>query len=280
MRSVTFAVIAALSTATSVLAADKKGVPVPSQLPKAGARRSQGCYLAKGDTWELTPSTLDFPASGSCLDYCQPLNFTVAGLQAEDCYCGYDYPPKDTSTDDSDCSYPCPGYDLEACGNIDPTAFSVWNSGVKAKVPYAEDPSSSTTATSTSKATATADPEKTSTDSAVPATSTEESGSEDGSKGSTVGIAVGVVVGVLLFAAAIGGGFFYMRRQKRMEEAEERRRADAVSAFTTGGSKPGSINGSFADSRLDPVMAHRRMSDGSIADNEDYSRKILRVTNA
>jgi len=37
---------------------------------------------------------------------------------------------------------------------------------------------------------------------------------------------------------------------------------------------------SVSDARLDPVMAQRRVSNGSIADNEDYSRKILRVTNA
>jgi cell wall integrity and stress response component len=32
-----------------------------------------------------------------------------------------------------------------------------------------------------------------------------------------------------------------------------------------------------ADTRLDPVMAQRRLSSGSIADNQDYSRRILRV---
>ena len=31
------------------------------------------------------------------------------------------------------------------------------------------------------------------------------------------------------------------------------------------------------DLRLDPVMLQRRMSDGSIADNQDYSRRILKV---
>jgi cell wall integrity and stress response component len=65
-----------------------------------------------------------------------------------------------------------------------------------------------------------------------------------------------------------------------MEIEEEHRRNAAVNAFISG-SKPPSTAGSISmsDARLDP-MAHRRMSDGSIADNEDYSRKILRVTNA
>jgi hypothetical protein len=34
---------------------------------------------------------------------------------------------------------------------------------------------------------------------------------------------------------------------------------------------------SISDQRLDPVMAQRRMSSGSIADEADYSRRILRV---
>lgn len=59
------------------------------------------------------------------------------------------------------------------------------------------------------------------------------------------------------------------------------RRNAAVNSFISGGKPPSSSGGlSMSDARLDPVIAHRRMSDGSIADNEDYSRRILRVTNA
>jgi cell wall integrity and stress response component len=66
---------------------------------------------------------------------------------------------------------------------------------------------------------------------------------------------------------------------------EEYRRNAAVSDFIAGGAgKPPHSSGgssSFTDMRLDPaVMAQRRMSDGSIADNQDYSRRILKVTNA
>jgi cell wall integrity and stress response component len=264
---------------TGVMAANKAaetskvlGVPEPSQIPKVGAIRSQGCWGAKGDTWELIP-TLEFPSSGACSRACKADNATVAGIHAEECWCGMDYPPKDTYADDSKCDYPCPGYDLEACGAIgSPGYYGVFNTGVKADVPNAEG---------------------TTTSSAVISTSTNASGEtlivtqapvndpdeKSGGGSNTVGIAVGVVVGLVLLAAALGAGYFWMRKKKRQEEAEERRRADAVSAFV-GGSKPSSISGSFADSRLDPVMAHRRMSDGSIADNHDYSRKILRVTNA
>jgi cell wall integrity and stress response component len=276
MKSYSLAAIA-LSSATAVMAASttSKGVPVPSALPMKGALRSQGCWAGKGDTWELVP-TLEYPSSGSCSDYCTPLNYTVIATHAEECFCGDDYPPEDKSVDDSKCNYPCPGFDPEACGGIgSPATYGVYNTGVKIDVPFADD---STTTSSGSSSTPTATNTESTTESSQ-ATTTDGSDGESGGS-NTVGIAVGVVVGLVLFAGAIGAGYFYMRKKKRQEEAEERRRAQAVSAFVGGGSKPGSINGSFADSRLDPVMAHRRMSDGSIADNEDYSRKILRVTNA
>ena len=68
-----------------------------------------------------------------------------------------------------------------------------------------------------------------------------------------------------------------MRRKRNAEIEEEHRRNAAVNAFISGGKPPGSSGGlSMSDSRLDPVM-NRRMSDGSIADNQDYSRRILRV---
>jgi len=89
------------------------------------------------------------------------------------------------------------------------------------------------------------------------------------------------VVGVVVISAVVGGVFFFLRRRRNQEIEEEHRRNAAVNAFINGSKPPGSSGGvSLTDSRLDPVMAQRRMSDGSIADNEDYSRRILRVTNA
>jgi len=105
---------------------------------------------------------------------------------------------------------------------------------------------------------------------------TEKPTSEPSSGGPNVGaIAGGVVVGVLVVAGAIMGMFFYMRRKRNREIEEEHHRNAAVNSFISG--KTGSSGGSITDARLDPVMAQRRMSDGSIADNHDYSRKILRV---
>jgi len=82
------------------------------------------------------------------------------------------------------------------------------------------------------------------------------------------GAAAGAVVGVLV-AIAIGvGAFLFIRKQRRKKLEEEYRRSLAVREFHK---KPDT------DLRLDPVMLQRRMSDGSIADNQDYSRRILKV---
>jgi cell wall integrity and stress response component len=81
-------------------------------------------------------------------------------------------------------------------------------------------------------------------------------------------------------SAIAGGIFLFIRNKKRREVEEEYRRNAAVSSFIGGGKPPTSSGGdsAFTDSRLDPaVMAQRRMSDGSIADNQDYSRRILKV---
>ena len=103
----------------------------------------------------------------------------------------------------------------------------------------------------------------------------------EGGKSNTVGIAVGVVCGILAIAGVAGAVFFFMRRRRNTEIEEEHRRNAAVNAFISGGKPPSSSGGmSMSDSRLDPVLVNRRMSDGSIADNQDYSRRILRVRNS
>jgi len=83
-------------------------------------------------------------------------------------------------------------------------------------------------------------------------------------------IAAGVVVSVVLVCAFVGGLMFWLRQKRRRELEEEHRRRE----------KPSSLSSSsLPDSRLEPsVMFQRRQSDGSIADNQDYSRRILKVT--
>lgn len=102
-------------------------------------------------------------------------------------------------------------------------------------------------------------------------TSTAPSATPDpGSKtASTAGIAAGVVVGLVAIVAIAGGVYFFLRNRKRRALEAEFYRNNA-NAFLEGAKAP--------DARLDPsVMMQRRQSDGSIADNRDYSRRILKV---
>lgn len=112
----------------------------------------------------------------------------------------------------------------------------------------------------------------------VTATPTGEVPTTHAKSTNATGIIAGVVVGVVVVAACFGGLFFWMRQKRNREIEEEHRRNAAVNAFM-GGKPPGSSGGYSmeADTRLDPVMAQRRLSSGSIADNQDYSRRILRV---
>ncbi|KAL8673552.1 MAG: hypothetical protein Q9168_002041 [Polycauliona sp. 1 TL-2023] len=99
------------------------------------------------------------------------------------------------------------------------------------------------------------------------------------SKGpNTAGIAAGVVVGVVVLCALGGGLFFFLRRRKRRALEEDYQRNPANPFETETESKPPASSHSMSDSRLEPsVMMQRRQSDGSIADNQDYSRRILKV---
>ena len=98
-------------------------------------------------------------------------------------------------------------------------------------------------------------------------------------------IAVGVVVGVFALAAIIGGTLLWLRHRRRAENDAENRRittaAGPVNPFVGPGErseKPPSTAVSISDSRLDPTaMFARRQSESSIADNQDYSRRILKV---
>lgn len=84
-------------------------------------------------------------------------------------------------------------------------------------------------------------------------------------------------MGIVALGAIIGGVWFLMRR-RRQKQAEEdyRRNAANVDQFVAGG-KLHTSNSSMNDSRIDPSFVDRRQSNGSIADNEDYSRRILKV---
>ncbi|KAK1981314.1 hypothetical protein LZ30DRAFT_87148 [Colletotrichum cereale] len=258
-----------------------KGVQKPKTDPLPSALTSHGCYNMNATTWEKYIPKQGI-SSGSCNDECKLVQKkNVMALNGEDCYCGDSYPPASAVVDDQKCHFPCPFYPDEACGGIEGGLFySVFNTGLKLVVP--DDTIATTTSSAASTPTSTpAGAVETIIETPTPSAAPTETGdSKKGGSTNTAGIAAGVVVGVVVIAAIVGGAFFFIRRRRNAEIEEEHRRNAAVNAFI-GGSKPPSSSGmSMSDSRMDPTLAHRRMSDGSIADNQDYSRKILRVTNA
>ncbi|ROV94754.1 hypothetical protein VMCG_08835 [Cytospora schulzeri] len=263
--------------------ATTSNIEEPSAVPTLGAQVVQGCFSSWGNL--IFNSTTQYQSKSACaFDVCYSGGFPVAATSGgNECYCGTEYPPKDTLTDDSNCNTPCPGYGQQACGGID--FWTVYNTGIKLSIHYAED---NDTASATSSGTSTASVVASSTvvsggqTSVVYVTATPTGAASKGGKSTNVtGIVAGVVVGVLVIGALFGGLFFWMRQKRNREIEEEHRRNAAVNAFM-GGKPPGSSGGYSmeADTRLDPVMAQRRLSSGSIADNQDYSRRILRVTNA
>lgn len=116
--------------------------------------------------------------------------------------------------------------------------------------------------------------------------------SQGTSTGTKVGIAVGIVVAVLVLAAGVGFGVFYFLKKKRSEYGGSQAGAGSLNrnntnhSYSTSGGFAGNggvygRTGSVNDSRLDPGMVEtRRGSVGSMFDDsEDYSRRVLKVTN-
>lgn len=294
--------ISSVSAATPVVRSPQdgtgsavKGQQSPSEFPVPGSLKPQGCFSSQGNI--TIKQTVEKLSSGSCGKICLRKEYAVMAVRGNQCLCGTHYPPEDTLVNDSNCNFPCPWYDKEACGGTkDDGYWSVFNSGfdveaTNLKEEDLEDDDDDDTSSTTSAAASSSAASSTSAAETAPAASETQDNDEDedededdgggGGGPNTAAIAAGVVVGVLAVGAAIGGFFFWMRRRRNAEIEEDHRRNAAVNAFING-SKPESSHGSISmtDSRLDPVMAHRRMSDGSIADNQDYSRRILRVTNA
>ncbi|KAK9464490.1 hypothetical protein V1512DRAFT_288215 [Lipomyces arxii] len=165
--------------------------------------------------------------------------------------------------------------------------------------------SSSTTSTSTSQAdstvyatteatitlsassTAVASPVQTSPVQTVSASDSNTSTKSGIGGGAIAGIVIGVIVGL----AAIGALAFFIIRHRRARDNDEgwvdyrgKRTAPSYNAPPLPQEKlsSNSVNSgrvAIVDQRLNPVMMDRRMSDGSVSDEQDYSRKILRVVN-
>lgn len=253
------------------------------------AEKKLGCYKT------TTGLTLKDTSIYNSIGHCGPkscLGQAAFAMIDQKCYCGDKIPADADKVDDSKCSIKCPGFPPDTCGGLG-NFSTVYDNGLVSDLPKAKSSGSPSSAEDEESlepsSTASAKPSLVTiagetvvvTQSSEPSAAESESESES-SRPNVAGIAAGVVVGVLAIAGIAGGLFLFMRNRKRRAIEEEHRRNAAVSSFVGAGKPPTSSGGasSFTDTRLDPVMAQRRMSDGSIADNQDYSRRILKVTNA
>ncbi|CRK06865.1 hypothetical protein BN1723_006547 [Verticillium longisporum] len=277
---------ACLAAATSVQSqeAPVQVKPYPQGAPLLDNQVYQGCFSSRGELQKIYSDRN--VSNGACAGACKA-KYNVYAMNGATCYCGNTYPAAKDLVDQDKCNYNCPGYPYDACGGIkDGTFYDVFNSGldvvVENFVPTVTSTSSIPAATTTEVSntpSTTAGQDAVTTASSAPV---ETDSGESGNGGPSIGgIIAGVVVGVVAMAAIAGAIFWWVRRKRNSEIEEEHRRNAAVNSFIAGAKPPSSSGGiSMTDSRMDPGFAHRRMSDGSIADNQDYSRKILRVTNA
>ncbi|KAL5354318.1 Protein SLG1 [Pseudogymnoascus australis] len=248
-------------------------------LADAYAVGKTGCY-SKIPGFAKT-YTEQFQAASACSTRCVPIGKPFMAILNEDCYCGSALPPKSNKVDDSKCDKICPGYGPDMCGSEDGQYYSTWSDGMTDPAKN-DDISSSSTKPTPSKATE--EPESKATSPSVVTnyvggqtvivTQSPEVQKEESSGPNKAGIAAGVVVGVIAIAAAIGGMWFFLRARNRRELEDAHRRQAAINAFVKSPSDAPAF-----DTRLEPAIM-RRMSAGSIADNQDYSRRILKVTNA
>lgn len=125
--------IALLSWAMAVSAASTLQKPYKS--PVLGESTPHGCY-SMSTIATAQQDVNEFNSPGFCSQRCRNNGKAVAILQRKSCICTDVFPADSAVVQDSKCNVPCPGYAMEACGGSKGTV-SVWNTGIKQKVPDA-----------------------------------------------------------------------------------------------------------------------------------------------
>lgn len=119
-------ILCLLPLAATAFAKSSAVTETQAEDPVLGTETVHGCYASVGSL--TSNGTNEFNTEGSCATACRGGGFAVAASQAEDCYCGAEYPAENTMVDDAECNEPCPGYPNESCGGID--AYTVYNTGL------------------------------------------------------------------------------------------------------------------------------------------------------
>lgn len=284
---------AVLSASTLLLStrhtvADPVAAPEPTTLALKTMSK-KGCYSSSQGFTDQGSYT--FQSSGYCQQLCVGKGFPVMALwKGSDCLCGNALPPDSAQTDTDNCNTPCDGWPQDTCmfpewkvvlfnvnmihsggGN---NAYDIYLTGTEDTVSTL--PSGPTTTTSADGTTETGGAPVVVTQAGttvVVTASSQTNNSQSKSSGPNIaGIAAGVVVGVGVLGIIIGSAFFLIRRQKRKAVEREYRRNAAISFAPSKTASTGSISRWEGE-----YMAQRRQSNGSIAEDEDFSRRILKV---
>lgn len=242
----------------------------------------KGCYSSSQGLEDQ--GTYTYQSTGWCEDHCKGKGKEVAALwKGSHCLCGSELPPESAKVDKSKCDVTCDGYPADMCGGKDTYSIYLVDASDESSVKTISAGSSGTTGTSTATGASSPTQKHVVTNGGggtvvVTAASESQAASTDKSDGdkksNTAAIAAGVVVGVVGFCALLGAAFFFYRFKKRKNQQNYLNTAP-VEQY---GNKPMSTS---SNSRFDgDFMAQRRQSNGSIDDDQDFSRRILQVSRA
>ncbi|PYH30813.1 WSC-domain-containing protein [Aspergillus neoniger CBS 115656] len=272
-------------TMRSALAASALLLSISLPATYAYTEEYNGCY---SDSTPLKDQgTYTYQSDGYCQKLCLKDNYSVFALHnGQDCLCGNLLPASSAKVDDSKCNIACAGWPSVDCGGSN--TYSVYLTGIENDVDHYS--ASSTSTSSSDSETSTSSTQEahvvtssgttqtvyatSGTDASASATAegATEASQKKSSSANTAAIAAGVVVGVVGACALAGAGFFLWRFKNRKSQY---RRSVGVDNY----GNPMSQH-SMSDSRFDgDFMAQRRQSNGSIDDDQDFSRRILQVTN-
>lgn len=273
-------------------------------LERISAATHLGCYSSIPSSYTDSTS-YEYQSTSYCANLCSGYTY-YALTQGNTCICGNDAPDSADTADT--CTTACFGYGQETCGGS--SAYDVYQLQDRS----VSSTTKATTGTTTSKTGTSTTTTSTDASSNTPVTQTTvvttqntstttlySSATSDSSNststgasnksiiGPAVGGAVGGVVGIGIIVLIV---FLIKRRHDKNKRDAELADSAYFSAlkrdntFSSHADRP--ISNPFiskeelmVDQRLNPVMlnSRRRISEGSLADEADYSRKILRVAN-
>ncbi len=266
---------------------------------------AEGCFSSLPSGF-VKAAANTYQSSKTCQVDCASQGYNYFALKnGADCYCGDSNADSGDKVSSTNCNVGCLGYNQEMCGGQNAYNFYEVDIAVSSKGSASSTTlSSSTSSLSTSSTTSTTDlPGATSGSDSTPrpnssASSTTNSSSSSSSnspsasasgdkkndsgvsKGAIVGIVVGVVLGLLAIVSLVLLAFWYRKRNHDDNSLQGGNRNPFVDGDDKFGGSDLYTPYMNNDDRLNPKMlGTRRLSQGTLADEADYSRKILRVAN-